>query len=302
MNKIDKARLYTDYPDDFHEYLDHGYVMLVDKMGKDERIAAAARQSFAEREYSSPERNAGLIDYLYYHEHSTPIEMACMMFESRMPIFVARQHVRHRTQTINELSLRYVKHDGLYYVPPIERMQYQPENVKQGASGQMPLEVAQAVQQMIRDESERQYDTYKRLLREEEVEINGKTKKISKGLAKELSRTVLGTNFYTQMSWMMNLRNLGNYLWLRLDSHAQWEIREHARIVNEIVVKHYPLTCEAMAENMLEAVKFSRAEANIIRTLLSENVKDLNSLDLEKMGLKKSRHESFRQKLGLTNA
>jgi thymidylate synthase (FAD) len=299
MSKIDKAKLYTDYPDDFHEYLDHGYVMLVDKMGKDERIAAAARQSFAEREYSSPQRNAGLIDYLFYHEHSTPIEMAVMMFESRMPIFVARQHVRHRMQTINELSLRYVKHDGLFYVPPLERMQYQPDNVKQGASGQMPAEVGLAVQQMIREESERQYKTYLKLVREEEEIIDGKPKMVCKGLAKELSRAVLGTNFYTQMSWKMDLRNLANYLRLRLDPHAQWEIREHARLVNEIVLKHYPMTVKAMTENVLESVKLSKTEANIVRTIMSDSSWVLDTKTLDAMGLNKSRHESFRAKLGL---
>lgn len=300
MSKIDKAKLYTEYPDDFHDYLDHGYVMLVDKMGKDERIAAAARQSFAEREYSSPERNAGLIDYLFYHEHSTPIEMAVMMFESRMPIFVARQHVRHRMQTINELSLRYVKHDGLFYTPPLERMQYQPENVKQGADGLMPKEVGEAVQQMMREECERQYSTYLKLIREEEIEVNGKKKKVAKGLAKELSRTILGTSFYTQMTWKMDLRNLANYLRLRMDPHAQWEIREHARLVHSIVMKHYPMTFEAMTENMLESVKFSRTEANILRELVSTPMQEIEQIDqyLESKGLKKSRIESFLKKLG----
>ncbi len=280
---------------ELYPYLDKGYVKVVGHFGDDRLMAKAARASFVKEAYKSDEMNNSLIDYLFYHRHMSPVEMGNITFESKMPIFVMRQHVRHRTFKLNEQSLRYVTHDGDYYLPELSRMQYQSEDSKQGSGGTMPKEVAQALQDAMRDSYESQWKLYKRLVKEEEV---GNSVKAT-GLAKEIARGLLGTGFYTTVVWQADLRNLANYLFLRLDGHAQWEIQEHAKLVDQVYRDLYPMTYQAMRENILEAVTYSKTENDIIKQLVGNSTLNLNKEYVMQNGIKESRVKSFFKKLGL---
>jgi thymidylate synthase (FAD) len=247
------------------QYLDKGYVIKVGHFGDDRLIAKAARASFNADAYKSDQANARLIDYLIYHQHSSPLEMGNITFETKMPISVARQHMRHRTFKMNEQSLRYVIHDGDYYLPSLDRLAYQSSDNKQGSGKRMPEHIAQVKQDMMREAYDAQWKAYTRLIELEEKD--GKT--VSEGLAREVARNVLGTGFYTTLVWQADVRNLMHYLMLRLDSHAQWEIREHAEIVEQIFKECFPVTYEAFEENVLYAQKYSRTEDNYISDRLT---------------------------------
>ncbi|ANJ20831.1 thymidylate synthase [Roseobacter phage RD-1410Ws-07] len=217
-------------PDESTPVLDHGYVALVDTMGSDAAIAEAARLSYGRgtRSVRSPE---GLINYLYSHHHTSPFEMAEMKFQMRLPIFVMRQWVRHRTANLNEYSGRYSVMPRLWYVPETKDIKHQDTVNKQGSSGEFDFAEATAIQSMIDRASERAFDDYEELL--------------SRGVSREMARIILPLNMYTEIVWKMDLNNMLKFLWLRDDGHAQPEIQAYAQVIAGYVEQAFPMTYAA---------------------------------------------------------
>lgn len=213
--------------------LDHGYVMLVDVMGSDAEIARAARVSYLKQPKEEPtaERDAKLIEYLMKNKHTSPIEQAELKFEIKMPIFVARQWVRHRTASLNEVSGRYSELPEEYYVPEIFAINKQDTKNKQGRGEFMVLEEAIKVRELIDESCKASFEIYKHLL--------------SLGVARELARVVLPLSTYTTIVWKMDLHNLLHFLKLRLDPHAQLEIRAYAKVIEKMVAEFFPATYKA---------------------------------------------------------
>ena len=203
----------NDIPQDAIPCLDKGFVRLVDSMGGDEAIVQAARVSYGKgtRKVS---QDRGLIRYLMRHRHTTPFEMVEFKFHAKMPIFVARQWVRHRTANINEYSLRYSEARDEFYIPDPDQIQFQSTINKQGRSGEVPKALKERIQTYFREISERSFDIYK--------EMN------DAGVARELARAVLPVNLYTEWYWKNDLHNLLHFIGLRSDSHAQYEIRVYS--------------------------------------------------------------------------
>lgn len=205
--------------------LDHGFVALVDTMGTDRTPAQTARTSFRNRQERTSEEDAKLTGYLVRNRHTTPLEFCQLLFYMKMPIFVARQLVRHRTASINEVSYRYVKAAREFYVPDLERMQRKAENNKQGSSSEVVDDPARCAA-VIRSAGEVAFDNYEWLL--------------NAGLAPELARSVLPLGTYTEWYWQCDLHNTLHMLRLRLDPHAQHEIRVYAKAMLSLIRPLYP--------------------------------------------------------------
>jgi thymidylate synthase (FAD) len=206
--------------------LDHGFVALVDVMGNDRTPAQCARTSFRNAQQErTEEQDAKLTDYLVRHRHTTPIEFCQVRFYMKMPIFVARQLVRHRTASINEVSYRYVQAAREFYVPAPERCQRKAETNKQGSSSEI-VERPDLVRRMIENAGNRAFDDYEQLL--------------AYGLAPELARTVLPCGTYTEWYWQNDLHNTLHMLGLRLDAHAQYEIRVFAEAMLALLRPVFP--------------------------------------------------------------
>ena len=235
--------------------LDHGFLALVDYMGSDSSIVQAARVSYGSGTKSVHD-DAGLIRYLLRHDHTTPFEMVELKFIARMPIFVARQWVRHRTASINEYSARYsiVKDD--YYLPSIEMMQGQSTSNKQGREeGNLSKGMREDFIGKIKEKSDDAYKLYMEM--------------INAGVARELARMVLPVNFYTEWYWKSNLHNTFHFLALRLDPHAQWETRQYAVAVENIVKSVAPRAYSAFDDFMLSSVKLSKKEQHAIDLIIN---------------------------------
>jgi thymidylate synthase (FAD) len=215
--------------------LDHGYVALTDVMGDDRTPARTARTSFrnASKERSE-EQDAKLTKYLIGHKHNTPVEFCQVRYYVKLPIFVARQLVRHRTVSINEVSYRYVTAAREFYVPELDRMESRAENQKQGSSGQI-VERPEECARVIRDASNAAFDAYEQLLAE--------------GLAPEIARSVLPVNTYTEWYWQQNLHNFLHMIGLRTDPHAQWETRQYANAMLELAEQVFPSIIGAWRES-----------------------------------------------------
>jgi len=226
---------------------DHGYVKLLDVMGTDEDIVDAARISYDRRGESE---DRALIRYLLRHSHSTPFEMAVLKFEVKMPIFVARQWVRHRTASINEMSARYTELPAEMFVPEVAARQSS-EN-KQGRAGKLSDGKLKFEIQSSNDES---YVAYEYLLKED--------------VAREIARGVLPLNIYTKFIWKMDLHNLMHFLKLRLDPHAQKEIRDYAEVIERMVAVQFPMAYEAFVDYQRDAYTCSRMEIEILREMLA---------------------------------
>jgi len=232
------------------DILDKGYVMLIDYMGNDDRIAEAARVSYATgtKSVSSDE---GLIRYLMRHKHSSPFEMVNFTFEVRAPIFVARQWLRHRTAKVNEESARYSILLNDMYVPEKDRLQKQSTTNKQG-SEQEVVDNPGWVQEKIREGNEQSYQRYDILLQQ--------------GLTRELSRGALNLNTYTRWIWTIDLHNLFHFLKLRTDSHAQWEIRVFAEAIETFVKQVCPIAYEAYIDYSKESITLSKVELEYLQS------------------------------------
>ena len=245
-----EAILDKDFP-----VLDKGFVRLVDYLGSDARIVQAARVSYGEGTKSF-RQDKGLISYLMRNDHTSPFEQVNFTFHIKMPIFVARQWIRHRTARVNEISGRYSVMADEAYIPDPEHINLQSENNKQGRSEE-PVD-ANTVQQVIdlfADDQKRAFDTYHRLL--------------DLGIAREIARIDLPLSLYTQWYWQMDLHNLFHFLKLRLDSHAQYEIRAYAEVMLTMVRAVCPIACEAFEDLVLGAKRFSATEMDAIKEMIA---------------------------------
>jgi thymidylate synthase (FAD) len=239
--------------------LDKGFVRLVDSMGGDDAIVQAARVSYGQGT-SKVSQDRGLIRYLMRHRHTTPFEMVEFKFHCKMPIFVARQWVRHRTANINEYSLRYSEARDEFYFPDPEHIQFQSALNKQGRSGEVPLELKQKVLDYFKEISERSFTMYQELNEE--------------GIARELARSLLPVNIYTEWYWKNDLHNLLHFIGLRSDSHAQYEIRVYSDAMAVSVKAVAPFAWEAYQDYVVHGMRFSRIEQNLLEKQLPPRVVD----------------------------
>jgi thymidylate synthase (FAD) len=240
------------YPEDAIKVLDHGFVRLVDIMGDDSSIVQAARVSYAKGTKTVHE-DEGLIRYLMRHQHTTPFEMVEFKFHCRMPLFVARQWIRHRTANVNEVSARYSEMPDIFYEPAPEMCTTQSAQNKQGGSGTQVDDadnVAKTFGQTQADIYE-EYESY-----------------LEKKMRRELARINLPVSLYTEWYWKIDLHNLFHFLKLRLDNHAQFEIRVYAEAMADIVKMHVPLAYRAFEDYMLGSTKFSQLETLLLRRAL----------------------------------
>ena len=244
--------------------LDHGYVSLVDYMGSDEDVERAARVSYGHGTRKTSQTR-GLIRYLRRHHHTTPSEMVELKFHCVMPIFVARQWIRHRTASVNELSSRYSVMPLLFYRPAAEHFALQSRSNKQGREGGAPAAVyEEAVQrwEALRTDAGGAYSW----MLEEDV-------------ARELARIDLPLSMYTQWYWKIDLHNLLHFLTLRVDPRAQWEIQEYGRIMAAMVKRVAPLSYEAWVDYDLCARSFTRVEREALARLVQANEERVGAVD-----------------------
>jgi thymidylate synthase (FAD) len=234
--------------------LDHGFVALVDYMGSDEDIERAARVSYG---YGTRKRSQtrGLLRHLHRHGHTTPSEMVELKFHCCMPIFVARQWIRHRTANVNELSERYSLVPMLFYTPPDEQLQAQSAQNRQGRAGQpLPTGLRSEAKQRWQDGRAAASATYDWLTSHE--------------VARELARIDLPLSTYTQWYWKIDLHNLLHFLTLRVDAHAQWEIQQYGQLMAGMLKRVAPLSYEAWIDYDVGGARFSRMEMDALRALL----------------------------------
>lgn len=252
-----EARLFTAHP-----VLDHGFVRVIDYMGDDAAIVQAARVSYG-RGTRAVNDDAGLIRYLMRHWHSTPFEMAEVKFHVKLPIFVARQWIRHRTANVNEISARYSILDREFYIPAPEHLAAQAVINRQGRGDVLEGEEAQRVLDWLRDDATRAYDHYEAMLSQDGQQ----------GLARELARMNLPANVYTQWYWKTDLHNLLGFLRLRADSHAQYEIRAYAEVMADITRDWVPAAYAAFEDYRMGGVALSaKGVAVLKRRLAGETV------------------------------
>ena len=256
--------------------LDHGFIRVVDYMGDDGAIVQAARVSYGRgtRKVSS---DRGLIRYLMRHHHTTPFEMCEIKLHVKLPIFVARQWIRHRTANVNEYSARYSILDREFYIPSTDAMATQSQSNRQGRGKQLPERDAMRVQELLREDANRAHDHYEELLNEKS---DGEPRDPSRiGLARELARINLSLNFYTQWYWKVDLHNLLNFIALRADPHAQYEIRVYAEAILERVVKPWvPLVYEAFLDYRLRGEMLSANALSVVRALIAGHRDEAESL------------------------
>lgn len=247
--------------------LDKGFVRLVDYLGSDQRIVQSARVSYGEGT-KTYRQDKGLINYLMRNDHTSPFEQVVFTFHVKAPIFVARQWVRHRTARMNEISGRYSVMKDEVYLPDEGSIALQSEDNKQGRQEE-PVDAATAekVRTMLSDNARRTFDTYHELL--------------GMGIARELSRINLPLSIYTEFYWEIDLHNLFHFLQLRLDHHAQAEIRAYAEVMFDIVRKVCPIAAEAFENHRLHGRSFSRDEVEAIRAMAHGGENPLEGRALE---------------------
>ena len=282
--------LYTPFP-----LLDHGFVRVVDYMGDDSAIVQAARVSYG-RGTRRASDDRGLIRYLMRHRHTTPFEMCEIKLHIKLPIFVARQWIRHRTANVNEYSARYSILDREFYVPSAEVIAAQSPSNRQGRGEQLPEKDAARVQELLREDAHRAHDHYEELLNEMP---DGRQRDPGRvGLARELARINLSLNFYTQWYWKVDLHNLLNFISLRADPHAQYEIRVYAEAILERVVKPWvPLAYGAFCDYRLNGQMLSAKKLSVVRELVSGHRERAESLR-EGSGIPKREWRELMETLG----
>lgn len=240
--------------------LDKGFIRLVDYCGGDERIVQSARVSYGAGTKSF-RQDRGLIHYLLRNAHTSPFEQVSLTFHCKMPIFVARQWVRHRTAKLNEISGRYSVMKDEFYLPSPDKVAFQSESNKQGRGDALPGDQAQAVISQMEAEQKAAYQGYEKLLEQ--------------GVARELARANLPVSLYTEWYWTIDLHNLFHFLRLRMDPHAQYEIRVYAEAMATCAKAVAPLAYEAFEEHLLGSVRFSRAELQALGDMLSGGTPNL---------------------------
>lgn len=236
--------------------LDHGFVQPIDYMGNDNDIVQAARVSYGQST-RKVRNDRGLLRYLMRHLHTTPFEMCEVKFRCKMPIFVARQWIRHRTANVNEMSLRYSEAIDELYVPTLEQVTLQSTTNKQGRDGTQELspELRERVRTMLTQGNEACFASYRELASDI-------------GIARELARTILPVSLYTQWIWKIDLHNLMHFLALRLDAHAQYEIRVFAEAMGAFTQAWVPLAWEAFVDYRQQSAKLSRLELEALGHML----------------------------------
>ena len=258
--------------------LDKGFVRLVDYLGSDERIVQSARVSYGSGTKSF-RQDKGLINYLLRNEHTSPFEQVILTFHCKMPVFVARQWVRHRTARLNEISGRYSVMKDEFYLPFASDLRLQSKDNKQGRSDEtLPLEQADSMIDMMATEQANIYKNYEQM--------------IDSGLAREIARVNLPLSLYTEWYWQIDLHNLFHFLRLRMDSHAQYEIRVYAEALAKCAKAVAPMAYDAFEEHILNAVRFSRSELDALMCLMEGKENPLEGRELsifeEKMARSKS--------------
>jgi len=259
--------------------LDHGFVRVIDYMGDDTSIVQAARVSYG-KGTKKVSTDSGLIKYLMRHWHSTPFEMCEIKYHVKLPIFIARQWIRHRTANVNEYSARYSILDKEFYLPKNEHLAAQSKSNRQGRGDVLQGEQAKKVLSLLKNDAERTYENYETMLNERydgSVVDENET-----GLARELARMNLTLNTYTQWYWKTDLLNLMNFLRLRADHHAQYEIRAYADVMLDTLKRWVPITYEAFMDYRVGGTEVSSKGKIIIQKLISGK-----KVDPEHSGLSK---------------
>ncbi|MCD6218406.1 FAD-dependent thymidylate synthase [bacterium] len=258
--------------DEQFDVLDKGFVRLVDYLGGDTRIVQAARVSYG-KGTTSVRRDKMLIEYLLQHEHTSPFEQVVLTFHCKMPIFVARQWIRHRTARVNEISGRYSEMADEFYIPDKSVIRQQSKKNLQGRDDltDVPAEIQKKVLEILKRDRETAFSGYKEMLDDE--------------IARELARINLPLSLYTEWYWQIDLSNLFRFLKLRLDWHAQYEIRCYARVIGNLTKRVAPLAYSAFENTILGTRKVTKSQAQRIAKLLKEHDPDLlvevDWLDLE---------------------
>jgi len=244
--------------------LDRGFIRLVDYMGGDSRIVQSARVSYGKGTKSVREDEA-LIDYLISHQHTSPLEQVVLTFHCKMPIFVARQWIRHRAARVNEISGRYSVMEDEFYTPDESTIQYQSKDNRQGRNPEeVPADLRQKVLRMLTIGQQLAYADYQTL--------------IEADIARELARINLPLSLYTQWYWQIDLHNLLHFLQLRMDEHAQWEIRQYANVLADVTRTVAPLAFQAFETHILNAVRFSGREIQALAANLQGHAHDLKGI------------------------
>ena len=252
--------------------LDRGFVRLVDYYGSDARIVQSARVSYGAGTKTVREDKL-LIDYLWKNEHTSPFEQVVFTFHCKLPIFVARQWIRHRTARVNEVSGRYSVMKEEFYVPDAEHICYQSTDNKQGRSTEdVPAELRTKVLDIINSLNQSSYESYQEM--------------IKAGIARELARVCLPLNLYTEWYWQIDLKNFLHFLKLRMDEHAQYEIREYANVMAEMVKKICPYTWESFEEHTLYGTRLSRSELDVLKRIYKGEKVDKESGDYKQVSKK----------------
>ena len=248
-----ESHLYTAYP-----VLDHGFVRVIDYMGDDAAICQAARVSYG-KGTKSVQNDEGLIRYLMRHWHSTPFEMCEVKLHVKLPVFVARQWIRHRTANVNEYSARYSILDREFYIPAPDKVAAQSVVNNQGRGEVLTGAEATQVLEILKADSTRAYDNYEAMISQDGQQ----------GLARELARMNLPANIYTQWYWKVDLHNLFHFLRLRADAHAQYEIRVYADEICKIVADWVPFACRAFEDYRMGGATLSATALDCVRRMVA---------------------------------
>jgi thymidylate synthase (FAD) len=266
--------------------LDHGFVRVIDYMGDDAAICQAARVSYG-KGTKSVQNDEGLIRYLMRHWHSTPFEMCEIKLHVKLPVFVARQWIRHRTANVNEYSARYSILDREFYIPAPEALAAQSVVNNQGRGASLSGDEAERVLRYLRDDAMRAYDHYEEMISQEGQQ----------GLARELARMNLPANIYTQWYWKVDLHNLLHFLRLRADAHAQYEIRVYADAICKVVADWVPFAYKAFEDYRMGGATLSATALGCLRRMLAgEDVRQDNS------GMSAGEWREFQQLIGPVQA
>lgn len=263
----------------FH-VLDHGFVRVIDYMGDDSAIVQAARVSYG-RGTKKVHEDRGLIRYLMRHRHSTPFEMCEIKFHIKLPVFIARQWIRHRTANVNEYSARYSILDREFYIPAPDKLAQQSKVNRQGRGEVLPPDQAAKVLDILREDAQRCYAHYEEMLDPDGLNV-----------ARELARMNLTLNTYTQWYWKIDLNNLMHFLSLRIDAHAQYEIRAYAEVMMEILMAWVPNAAEAFKDYRVGAHIFSASMLSVLRRQLRGE-----DVTVENSGLSKREWQEMQEAL-----
>ena len=257
--------------------LDHGFIRVIDYMGDDAAIVQAARVSYGKGTKRTRD-DAGLINYLMRNAHTSPFEMCELKIHVKLPIFIARQWIRHRTASVNEYSARYSVLDTEFYVPHPDQLAAQSSVNRQGRDEILDPKEAQAVLGLLRSDAEQAFEHYHEMLNRN---INGEELVPDRsGLARELARMNLPLSSYTQWYWKVNLHNLLHFLRLRADAHAQWEIRAYAQVLMDVVEKWAPLTYHAFKTYNMGGAHLTDEGLEVVRRLVAGETIDPSSLEM----------------------